>query len=98
MEAAEYLNVIGISHLVVDLPSIDRINDGGRLANHHIFWNVAEETSKLVPQSWSEKTITEMVFVPDHLDDGVYLLNLQFPAFCSDAAPSKPILYPLTRI
>ena len=36
----EYIVELGINHLLVDLPSIDRIYDEGKLANHRIFWNV----------------------------------------------------------
>ena len=42
-------------------------------------------------------TITEMVYVEDSVADGLYCLNLQVPAFELDAAPSRPILYPLTQ-
>jgi hypothetical protein len=39
-----------------------------------------------------EATITEMIYVPDNVADGSYLLNLQI-AFENDASPSKPVLY-----
>ena len=39
-----------------------------------------------------------MIYVPDCISDGSYLLNLQIPAFLSDAAPSRPILYALNEI
>ncbi len=29
---------------------------------------------------------------------GLYLLDLQVPAFGTDAAPSRPVLYPVTEI
>jgi hypothetical protein len=45
-----------------------------------------------------ERTVTEMVFAPDQLTDGLYLLNLQIPPFQSDAAPSRPVLMPLELI
>jgi hypothetical protein len=38
-------------------------------------------------------TITEMIFVPNEVKDGSYLLNLQMAPFENDASPSKPILY-----
>src|SRR5690606_23317290 len=30
----------GFDHLLVDMPSIDRLFDGGHLSNHRIFWNM----------------------------------------------------------
>ena len=85
----------GIKHLLVDLPSIDRMHDDGKLSNHHMFWNVEPGSNKLGEDSWPEKTISEMVFVDDGIVDGAYLLNLQVAAFSSDVSPSRPILYPL---
>jgi len=43
----------------------------------------------------SNKTITEMIFVPNKIKDGNYLLQLQVINFSGDAAPSRPIIYPL---
>jgi hypothetical protein len=33
--------------------------------------------------------------MPDECADGLYLLDLQVPAFATDAAPSRPVLYPI---
>jgi len=40
-----------------------------------------------------DATITEMIYVPDWVHDGFYLLNIQIASFVNDASPSKPILY-----
>lgn len=98
VEAMEMLVQSGIHHLLVDLPSVDRMYDDGKLTNHHLFWNVPENSHKMTQESLTEKTITEMVYVPDELKDGVYLLSLQAPAFLTDAAPSRPILYRINQI
>ncbi len=42
-----------------------------------------------------DKTVTEMAFIDDEIGDGLYLLNLQIPAFHSDAAPCRPVIYAL---
>ena len=34
-----------------------------------------------------------MIYVPDEVLDGDYLLELQVPHFINDAAPSRPVLY-----
>ncbi len=96
VQAIQAIVESGITHLLVDIPSIDRIHDDGLLTNHHLFWNVPEGTHRAAANTWKNKTITEMIFVSDDLADGLYLLNLQIPSFTNtDAAPSRPIVYPL---
>ena len=82
-------------HLLVDFPSIDRMHDQGKLVNHHLFWNVEPGSKEPGPETRMDKTVTEMIFVDDRVADGLYLLDLQVPAWHSDAAPSNPVLYPL---
>ena len=87
-EAVAFLVDAGINHLLVDLPSLDREHDEGKLAAHHVFWNYPHNTQ-------SHRTITEFVFVPNQVKDDLYLLNLQISSFENDAAPSKPLLFKL---
>ena len=94
-DATSYLVERRVQHLLVDIPSIDKMHDEGRLTNHHIFWNVPEGTQEATPDMWVTKTVTEMIFVDDEVSDGLYLLNLQLPAFHSDAAPCRPVVYAL---
>lgn len=97
VDAMQVINELGCRHLLLDLPSVDRMYDDGLLTNHHLFWNVPEGTHRLTGETRQDKTITEMVFVPDEIEDGRYLLNLQIPAFATDAAPSRPVLIPLRK-
>lgn len=85
-DAAKYLADNGIKHLLIDLPSVDREEDGGKLLAHHAFWQYPENTRL-------DATITEMIYVPNNIKDGNYLLNLQIASFINDASPSKPVLY-----
>jgi len=87
-EAAKWLCDRGVQHLLIDLPSIDKEEDGGELAAHHAFWNYPQ-----VPRT--DATITELIFVSNDIGDGIYLLNLQISSLETDASPSKPILYRL---
>ena len=87
-EAALYLREAGIKHLLLDVPSIDREDDGGKLSEHHAFWNYPTAPRK-------DCTITELIFVDEKIADGFYLLELQYAAFDNDASPSRPILYGL---
>jgi arylformamidase len=92
-EAMEFIVKIGVKHLLVDLPSIDRIFDEGRLSNHRIFWNVEQGAFEMNENSRASNTITELIFAPENVPDGIYLLNLQIAPFVSDASPSRPILF-----
>jgi kynurenine formamidase len=85
-EAMHYMNELGIEHLLFDMPSVDRENDGGKLLAHHEFWSYPQNTQM-------HKTITEMIYVPNEIYDGTYILNLQIAPFENDASPSKPVLY-----
>ncbi|UAA39416.1 cyclase family protein [Paraneptunicella aestuarii] len=99
-DAMEYINSIGVRHLLVDIPSVDRMSDGGELKAHRTYWALpAQEKHISDPEQNPNltKTITEFIYVPSQVQDGVYLLNLQIPAFVTDAAPSRPILFPVSE-
>lgn len=85
-EAAIFLRNSGVKHLLIDLPSVDKEKDGGKLLAHKAFWNYPKNTR-------FDATITELVYVPNSIEDGAYLLNLQIASFENDASPSKPVLY-----
>jgi kynurenine formamidase len=91
-EAAIYIREIGIKHLLIDLPSVDREEDEGKLLAHKAFWNV-KNTTILNDDARLDCTITELIYVNDSVSDGTYLLNLQIASFENDASPSKPVLY-----
>lgn len=92
-DAVLYLNERGVEHLILDVPSVDRLFDDGLMTCHHLFWQVPEGSHQGGPQTQVNKTITEMAYIPNELEDGFYFLNLQTPAFVNDAAPSRPVLY-----
>lgn len=85
-EAAGFLKEIGIKHLLIDLPSIDKEKDDGALAAHKAFWDYKGSIR-------TAATITEFIYVPDQVPDGMYVLNLQIAPFENDATPSKPVVY-----
>ncbi|HXQ30588.1 MAG TPA: cyclase family protein [Steroidobacteraceae bacterium] len=94
-EAAQLLVTRDVRHLVVDLPSVDRAIDGGRLVAHRTFWGLAAGARRAHDASRRDATITELAWIAPTVRDGWYMLDLQLPAFMSDAAPSRPILYPV---
>lgn len=93
--AIQWLVEGGIEHLLVDLPSVDRPADGGRLQAHRIFWGMPAGATDAGLATRPRATITELIYVPHDIADGVHLLNLQIAPFAADAAPSRPVLYPL---
>lgn len=95
-EAAIFIRESEIQHLLIDLPSVDKEHDEGKLLAHKAFWNV-KDTHQLNSDARFNATITEMIFVPNEIEDGDYILNLQIASFENDASPSKPILYSLVN-
>jgi kynurenine formamidase len=94
-EAAQFLVTRGIEHLIVDLPSIDRVHDEGRLTAHRIFFGLPPGDAVLAHAGRQQCTITELAYIPDDATDGAYFLQLQVPAINGDAVPSRPLLYRL---
>ncbi len=92
-DAMEFIVECGVKHLLVDLPSVDRLHDEGKLVNHRIFWNVEQGGKEVSASTRMESTITELIFVPNAVADGKTLLNLQIAPFETDAAPSRPLLF-----
>lgn len=85
-EAIAWLNDFGVKHLLIDLPSVDRENDHGELKAHKMFWDYPANPIL-------DKTITELVFVDNAIEDGEYMLQIQIISLENDASPSKPVLY-----
>ena len=88
-EAIEYLKSLQIKHLIIDLPSIDKIDDGGLLGNHRIFWDLEKEGNN--------NTITEFALIDNSITDGFYLLSINILNIKLDASPSRPLIYPILK-
>ena len=88
---AQFLVEQNVQHFLLDLPSVDREEDAGQLLAHHAFW-------RYPAQPRCGATITELIFVPNEVTDGLYLLNIQITSLELDASPSKPVLYPLSPL
>lgn len=94
-DAARLLVECDIHHLLLDLPSLDRAEDQGQLLAHHEFWQVPHLSRRANQHSRPGATITEMIYVPESLADGYYLLSLQVAPWMTDAAPCNPVVFPL---
>ena len=79
---------LGYQHIVLELPSVDKEDDGGEVANHKLFFEIADTPNKY-------KTITELVDIPNTIKDGQYLLDIQIINLDMDASPSRLMLYPI---
>lgn len=95
-EAMLYLVKNNVKHLLIDLPSVDKEDDGGLLAGHHIFWGLDKASTKNTDRT--QCTITELIYVDTSIEDGIYLLNIQIAPLELDATPSKPVIYKLTKV
>lgn len=98
IEAMRFVVDLGVKHLLVDMPSIDRLDDQGKLTSHRLFWAMPQGTQALPNRAISPKTVTELIFVNDAIADGYYILNLQLAPLEVDAAPSRPLLYGIKRL
>ena len=78
-----YLLDLGVKHLLVDLPSIDRADDDGQLGNHHLFFRKGQ-------------TISELLYIDEKLQDSEGFLYINTPNWDLDAAPSRPVFYPIS--
>jgi kynurenine formamidase len=94
-EAAAWLVSRDVEHLVLDIPSADRSDDGGALTAHRIFFGLPPGSTSLSDAQRRDCTITELAYVADTVADGWYFLSLQIPAIAGEAIPSRPVLYPL---
>jgi arylformamidase len=92
-EAARFVVGAGIRHLVTDLPSLDRSNDEGFMTAHRTFWQLPPGSRDAGPDARRACTVTELAYVAPMIRDGLYVLDLQVPAFLTDAVPSRPLLY-----
>ena len=93
IDAMEYIRKLNVKHLLMDIPSVDRAFDDGKLSTHHIFWDIPMDSKEADIHDHSMNTITEMIYAPDEVEDGLYLMNIQIPDFVSDAAPSRVFIY-----
>ena len=93
VEAIELLKRTGVEHILVDLPSLDRLHDHGKMAAHRTWWNIDSDSFDQNNDIDALRTITELIFVPDSVEDGLGFVSIQIPPFCSDAAPSRPIFF-----
>lgn len=87
----------GVEHLVTDLPSVDRLQDEGRLTAHRIFFGLPPGSTRLGDAARAQATITELATFPEHLRDGPCAVQIQSPAWHGDAVPSRPLHLPLVN-
>lgn len=94
-EAMSWLSGHAFDHLLIEMPSLDRAEDGGRLGNHRAWWGLPPGDRDMGRAQHPRRVITEMIRVPDTLDDGLYWLQPGLSPIHGDATPSRPQLYPL---
>jgi hypothetical protein len=96
VDAALWVRAQGFEHVLVDVPSFDREDDGGLLGAHRGFFDLAARATHLADGAPPpRRTITEMIAVDARVTDGLYALTLQLAPLIADAVPSRPLLFPL---
>ena len=95
--AAQAVAKAGIEHWLVDLPSLDRMDDRA-LPAHRAFFGLPPGSRFTREARRRFCTVTEMIYVADELADGLYLLDLQVPRWNLEAVPSRPLLMPAELI
>lgn len=95
LEAARLVAARGIDHLVLELPSVDRADDGGRLAGHRVLFGLPAGSTRLADAARAQATVTELAQVPVDCVDGPCAVQLQLTPWTGDAVPSRPVLFPL---
>ena len=96
-QCAAELVVRGIEHLITDLPSVDRLQDEGRLTAHRLFFGLPTGSNALADAARPMATITELATFPAELTDGPCAVQIQIPAWSGDAVPSRPLYLPLVE-
>jgi kynurenine formamidase len=96
-QLARELVARGVEHIVVDLPSVDRARDEGRLTAHRIFFGLPAHSVDRAQSTRPHCTITELAHFPATLADGPCALQLQLAPFAGDAVPSRPLHIPLAH-
>lgn len=86
-EAMKVLVSMGIEHFMIDTPSVDREHDEGKLLAHKYFWNYPDGPIR------TNASISEMVYVPNEVKDGIFIVNIQVLPLLMDASPSNILLY-----
>lgn len=93
LEAARLLVERGIEHLVVELPSVDRTEDEGRLGAHRVFFGLPAGSTRLADARRPGCTVTELAVVPPFVKPGPCHVQLQLTPWTGDAVPSRPVLF-----
>lgn len=96
-QCAEELVARGIEHLIIDLPSVDRLQDEGRLTAHRVFFGLPAGSTRLADAARPAATITELAGIPATLPSGPGAVQIQIPDWTGDAVPSRPLWLPRAR-
>ena len=90
-DAARAVADAAIEHWLVDLPSLDRLDDPA-LPAHRAFFGLPPGARRVRDARRRQCTVTELIYVAEEWADGLYLLDLQVPRWQQEAVPSRPLL------
>ena len=87
IDAMEYIVSLGVEHLLVDTPSVDRLLDDGNLSAHNIFWETKGKEVQCT--NTKNKTITEMIFASEIIKDGNVFIKSANSCICIGCSPKQ---------
>lgn len=90
--AMKFIAESQVKHLIIDLPSVDKEEDGGALLAHKIYWHIDNNNPK------KYKTISELAYIPSVYPDGLYLCHFGIMRLSLDVSPSNITLYPVRSV
>ena len=97
-EAMRWLSSLPAQLLVLDLPSLDREDDGGTTPNHRAWWGLGDGARRLEGVRWRARLVVELARFPLQAVAGPWLLRVDVAPIASDAAPARVRLLPVTQI
>jgi len=92
-DAMRHVASLSLKHLLLDTPSLDAV-DERRLTNHRRWWGLDDIPAPRGIDP-ARRSVTEMIYVPDQVRDGLHWLHFGLSPILGDATPSRPSLYPV---
>lgn len=97
-EAMAWLASLPVRVLLLDLPSLDREDDGGTTPNHRTYWGLPPGARTLAEVAHPARLVCELARFAEAVPAGAWLLRLDVAPIAADAAPARVRLLPVTEI
>ena len=92
IECAGYLNS-RFSHYRTNSPSVERADSQGGMWSHCGFFGIEHASRTAISTDSNRRTVGELFFLPEYLEDGPYSLSCPYGDWGLDCAITVPLLY-----